>query len=301
MAHLNVDCTLDDLIQQHRTSRRGRGGLRGRGGRGGPVRRTRPSVSSITPYSAGGSWEHDDRDGYTGDLGAETGFDAVIRQRNVRSAARTPSSSFQQPRAPRKQAVSPAPAPAASVPSLPSGPVSVHISNLHTQVTAEDLETIFGELGASSAVIHFGADGVSLGTGEMHFASGAKASVAIKKYNGVELDGKPMSLAVIGGAVPTLKDRLGKPNPVRGTTPVVARGGGGSGGAGGPRRTSASSFDANSRPGRSDVNSWRGGGRGGGRGGRGRERRQMLSAEDLDAQLDSMRAQAKSGGAVAAQ
>lgn len=109
------------------------------------------------------------------------------------------------------------------------GEVHVHISNLHPQVTGADLEELFKDCGAKSAHLHFDSEGQSLCTGEIIFKSISQAGSAIQKYQNVPLDEKPMHLALVGGAVPSISDRVGKTNPVTPAAKVAAaqRGGGG--------------------------------------------------------------------------
>ncbi|KAI9293739.1 RNA-binding domain-containing protein [Neoconidiobolus thromboides FSU 785] len=71
------------------------------------------------------------------------------------------------------------------------------ISNLHYNVTVEDIKELFGQIGRiRSANINFDSNGKSQGTGEVIFVRSIDAVTAVKKYHGVTLDGRSMKLAL---------------------------------------------------------------------------------------------------------
>ncbi|KAG6436199.1 hypothetical protein SASPL_101084 [Salvia splendens] len=153
----------------------------------------------------------------------------------------------------------------------------LYISNLDYGVSNEDIKELFSEVGdLKRYVVHYDRSGRSKGTAEVLFSRRQDAMAAIKRYNNVQLDSKPMKLELVGINI---------------TAPDAGAGG----------FTSAGSFgDSNVAPrsgqGRGGFGRPRGGrGRGLGRGrgqGRGRRGGEKVSAEDLDADLEKYHADA---------
>jgi len=154
----------------------------------------------------------------------------------------------------------------------------LYISNLDFGVSNDDIKELFSELGdLKRSSINYDRSGRSKGTAEVVFARRADAVAAVKKYNNVQLDGKPMKIEIVGTNTPT----------TAAAPPVIN---------GGQARNAVKSTPRGGptgMPQRRPHQRGGGGRRGGGSGGRrGKERSKPKSAEELDADLEKYHADA---------
>ncbi|WOL00694.1 THO complex subunit 4A-like [Canna indica] len=226
-----LDMSLDDIIKNNKKPAGGGGRGRSRGSGAGPARRVPNRTSNRSaPYSTGkapnSAWQHDK---YVAQMGAF-------------------------------------PTPAARASSIETG-TKLYISNLEYGVSNEDIKELFAEIGDLKRYsINYDKSGRSKGTAEVVFSRRSDAFEAVKRYNNVLLDGKPMIIEIIGTNVPT--------------PPAVPQFSNGAFG-------NANAASKSTGPGRGTSGWPRGGGRGRGRGrARGRGRNEPVSAAALDADLD---------------
>jgi len=100
-----------------------------------------------------------------------------------------------------------------------NGPVQLHVANLHFKVSEKDMRELFGEFGKLTKVsLHYDKNGKPQGSCDINFAQKSDAIRALKKYNKVPLDGRPMAIKIV-------EDLSPKPAPrvVVKTVPVPVR------------------------------------------------------------------------------
>ncbi|KAL6907475.1 hypothetical protein ACP4OV_002514 [Aristida adscensionis] len=254
-----LDMTLDDIIKSNKKSNPSSGGGGGRR-RGGSA-------------SGGGGG------GGGGGVGpTRRPFKRAGNRQGPYQPPKAPDSAWQHDMYPAVAAGSGGGAGGGRVSAIETG-TKLYISNLDFGVSNEDIKELFSELGdLKRSSINYDRSGRSKGTAEVVFARRTDAVAAVKKYNNVQLDGKPMKIEIVGTNTPTAAAALPVSNggQARNAAPSIQRGG------------PASLPQRRPRP--------RGGRRGGPSGGsggrRGKERAQPRSAEELDADLEKYHADA---------
>ncbi|XP_042031023.1 THO complex subunit 4D-like [Salvia splendens] len=266
----SLDMSLDDMIKSRKsTVKGGRGQGRPRRGRGGPGG---PSRGGRTPFGAP----------RRNPLGL-----------NARPSAHSIAKSFRRTKnLPWHSGLVEESLKSVGLSGLEAG-TKLFISNLDVGVSNEDIRELFSEIGELIRyAIHFDKNGRPSGSAEVVFARLSDAFQALKRYNNVQLDGKPMKIEIVGAnaGIP-MSARVNVVGGANGKKRTVVM-------ASGPARSRGGFTPANrgtGQRGRGGLNTGRGGGgRGGGRGRGGAQWRKKVekSADDLDKELDSYHAEA---------
>ncbi|XXG81841.1 hypothetical protein AAC387_Pa09g2397 [Persea americana] len=177
---------------------------------------------------------------------------------------------------------------AAGLTGIESG-TKLYVSNLDYGVSNEDIKELFSEIGELKRyAVHYDRNGRSIGSAEVVFTRRSDAIAAVKRYNNVQLDGKPMKVELIGtnaGAPVSARVNVTGVNGRRRRTVVMTPE---SGQGMGPASVSHGPSKRNRRGSRRG-NRVRGRGRG-----HGRKKPVEKSADELDKELENYHAGAMS-------
>ncbi|KAF3780298.1 THO complex subunit 4D [Nymphaea thermarum] len=278
-----LDMTLEDIIKTNRRN----GGARGRGrGRGGGV-----GGGGIVGGGSGGGG----RGGRGGGFGRTRGAGrAGLRQGPLRTFSRSKDMIWQHDLFEDSLRAA----------GIDMG-AKLYVSNLDYGVTNDDIKELFSEIGdIRHFAVHYDRSGRSTGTAEVVYSKRSDAIAAMKRYNNVSLDGKPMKIELIGndtgvpvsarvkvtGGANGRGRRTVVMEPERGRTAGVAnalnpnvRGVRGGRGRGRGRGQSRGGWGRGRGRGRGNAAA---------RGGRGRRQLQDKSVDDLDKELEEYHAEA---------
>ncbi|XP_048327134.1 THO complex subunit 4D isoform X2 [Ziziphus jujuba] len=179
----------------------------------------------------------------------------------------------------------------------------LYVSNLDNGVTNEDIRELFAEIGdLRRYAVHYDKNGRPSGSAEVVYTRRSDAFAALKRYNNVLLDGKPMKIEIVGAnpgmPISARVNVTGVNGGRRRRTVVMTPGPGRAGGTGGASGSALVNRGSGSR--RGGLGNARGRGRGGGGrggggrggGGRGKKKPVEKSAVELDKELDSYHADA---------
>ncbi|EEF30463.1 THO complex subunit 4D isoform X2 [Ricinus communis] len=262
----SVDMSLDDIIKKNRE--------RGRGGRG-RARRGRGRGGSFS----GGRMTGAGRKGPLSVNARPSQFSIAKPNRRIRNL-------------PWQHDLLEDSIRAAGITGVEVG-TKLYVSNLEYGVSNEDIRELFAEIGdLKRYAVHYDKNGRSTGSAEVVYTRRSEAFAALKKYNNVLLDGKPMKIEIVGvtGEAPiSARVNVTGINGRRKRT-VVMTPGPGRGRGFAPSNRGAGQ---RSRGGLRNLGRGRGRGRGrGGHGGRGKKQPLEKSADELDKELDTYHAEA---------
>ncbi|KAJ8750694.1 hypothetical protein K2173_015875 [Erythroxylum novogranatense] len=176
----------------------------------------------------------------------------------------------------------------------------VYISNLDYGVSNEDIRELFAEVGeVKRYAVHYDKTGRASGSAEVVYIRRTDALAALKKYNNVLLDGKPMKIEIMGASEMPISTQMNLSGVTGTRNRAVIRSFGAGRGRGLAASNRGSGYFSQNR-GQGMRNATRGGARGRGRsrgrsrGGPGRGRKQLIatSADELDKELENYHAEA---------
>ncbi|XP_050226677.1 THO complex subunit 4D isoform X2 [Mercurialis annua] len=168
----------------------------------------------------------------------------------------------------------------------------LYVSNLDPGVSNEDIRELFAEIGdLKRYAVHYDKNGRPGGSAEVVYTRRSDAFAALKKYNNVLLDGKPMKIEIVGvsGDTPfSARVNVTGINGRRKRTVVMTPGLGRGRGSAPTNRGAGRGGLRNGGRGRGQLR----GGRGQGRLGRGKKPPADKSVDELDKELDNYHAEA---------
>ncbi|XP_022733616.1 THO complex subunit 4D-like [Durio zibethinus] len=259
----SLDMPLDDMVKRNK-SERGRGRLR-------PLRRGRPSAAA---GGAGGAGRMT--------LATRRGPLAVNARPSQHSIAK---SSHWTRSLPWQHDLFEDSLRAAGISGVEVG-TKLYVSNLNIGVTNEDIRELFSEIGELKRyAVHYNKNGRPSGSAEVVYLRRSDAFAALRRYNNVLLDGKPMKIEIVSAKaeVPiSARVNVTGINGRRKRTVVMTPG------AGQLRSAAGINRGLNRREG---MRSGRGGARGRGRG-HGKKKVMEKSADELDKELEKYHAEA---------
>ncbi|KAL8127544.1 THO complex subunit 4D [Apium graveolens] len=293
----SLDVSLDDMIKSRRTAAKGRGQGRAQRGRGG---------GSLNGGRMNGKPNRGGRFLRVNTTAAPSAFNIAKSSRRARGL-------------PWQRDLLEDSLRSVGLPAIDSE-AKLFVSNLDSGVSNQDIRELFSEIGELKRyAIHYDKNGRPSGSAEVVFTRRSDAFQALKKYNNVQLDGKPMKIEITGassdfpvlargnvvGVVNGKRTVVMKPGMIRGRgfnsfgrnnaqrsrRGVIANGRGGmmNGRGGGGRGNTTGRGGMIGRGSRGRGNTSSRGGRGGGRGGK---KNVDKSADQLDKELESYHAEA---------
>ncbi|KAG6734763.1 hypothetical protein I3842_01G286000 [Carya illinoinensis] len=154
----------------------------------------------------------------------------------------------------------------------------IYISNLDYGVSNDDIQVLFSEVGDLKRYsIHYDRSGRSKGTAEVVFLHQSDAVAALKRYNNIQLDGKPMKIELVGVNLITPAFGTSSASSILGKPIGAFRSGQGRASLGGwVRRGGGGAIGHGSARGRTQQ----------------KDRVEKLTVEDLDADLEKYRLEA---------